>query len=509
MLRYRCCFVVLACLAAMIVAGLSFTTHTLPPTGEQLAKAYCGTCHLFPEPGLLDKKTWKESVLPNMGWRLGIRKPGEDPYADMEQEEVPLVKALHLYPEKALLPPASWQKIVDYYVHNAPDKPLPQNNPPAFDSLLKKFHAQAISFPHTQLPQTSLLKYDSSTRLLFIGDAQRTLYAMKRDLTLLASRKVESAPVDIDFHTPGSPQVLCIGSLKPPQKTTGRFYAFDTTAGFTDGLQKIDRLARPVACAVSDLNADGVKDVIICQFGNHTGKLSWFEGGDPGQEHVLSNQPGAIHVEVRDFNSDGKPDILALLAQAREELVLFTNQGKNTFTARTIYQFPPVYGMTYFELADFNKDGHPDILLTNGDNWDLSPIKKNYHGIRLLMNDGRNNFKITRFIPFYGASKAVARDFDGDGDPDIAAIAFYDDPNEQANTFLYLENKGNLTFAPASTPVAANGKWITLEACDLDRDGDQDIILGSFVYSVKELSQLVTQGVETFPQVLVLWNDKK
>lgn len=509
MMQYRFFFILFACFVVMIFTGLAFTPISNSSTGEELAKTYCATCHLFPKPSLLDKKTWKEAVLPNMGWRLGIRKPGDDPYAKIEKDEAGVVKALHVFPEKALLPQADWQKIVEYYMQSAPDKPLPQNDPPTFDSLLKNFHAEAFSFTKTQLPQTSLLKYDSSSGLLFVGDVQRELYAMRHNLKLLASWKLESTPVDIDFTIPASPKVLCIGSLKPSQKTTGSFYAFDTATASVNGPKTINHLARPVACELNDLNLDGVNDIIICQFGNHTGKLSWFEGNSQGKEHILKSQPGARRVEVRDFNGDGKPDIMALMAQAREELILFTNQGNNKFSEKSIYQFPPVFGMTYFELGDFNKDGHPDILLTNGDNWDLSPVKKNYHGIRILMNDGRNNFKITRFFPFYGASKAVARDFDNDGDLDIAAIAFYDDPKEQANTFLYLENKGNQKFSSASTPVAANGKWITMEACDFDRDGDQDIILGSFVFTVNDFSKLITQGIEWFPQVMILWNDEK
>ncbi|MGH2563341.1 MAG: hypothetical protein ACRDE5_02430, partial [Ginsengibacter sp.] len=47
-------------------------------TGEELAKIYCATCHVFPSPSLLDKSTWEKSVLKNMGWRLGIRKAGDD-----------------------------------------------------------------------------------------------------------------------------------------------------------------------------------------------------------------------------------------------------------------------------------------------------------------------------------------------------------------------------------------------------------------------------------------------
>jgi hypothetical protein len=478
-------------------------------TGEELAKIYCATCHLFPEPSLLDKSTWTEHVLPNMGWRLGIRKAGDDPYGEMEKDEAQLAKALNIYPGKALLPFADWQKIVTYYSQNAPGNPLPQKTPPRFDSLLKGFHAKAVSFTKRPLPQTSLLKYDTATGLLFMGDGQGELYAMKSNLKLLAQWKTESAPVDIDFHIPGLPQILCIGSIKPTQKAAGSFYALDSANASADGIKRFDNLARPVACESTDLNSDGEKDVIICQFGNYTGKLSWFSGGDPAKEHVLKSQPGARRAEVRDFNGDGKPDIMALIAQAREELILFINEGHGKFSEKTIYQFPPVYGVSYFELADFNNDGHPDILLTNGDNWDLSPVKKYYHGIRILMNDGKNNFKITRFFPFYGASKAVARDFDGDGDLDIAAIAFYDNPKEQAHTFLFLENKGHLTFSSLAIPAAENGKWITMEACDFDHDGDQDIILGSFVYSLSELTKLFTKGIESFPQLVILWNDKK
>lgn len=472
-------------------------------TGEELARIYCATCHIFPEPSLLDKTTWKNNVLPNMGWRLGIRKPGEDPYATIEKDEVELVKALNVYPSKQMLPVENWKKIVDYYILTAPAKPLPQKPPPLFDSTLKKFHAQSVSFGAKQVPQTSMLKYDSAASLLYIGDAQNEVYILRNNLKLLASVKVESSPVDACFNS-GYPRILCVGSIAPSEKKQGSFYSLDTTS---TEFSRFEKLGRPVSVEGGDLNGDGKKDLLICQFGNHSGRLSWFDGGDPQKEHVLKLQPGARRTEIADFNKDGLPDIMALFAQAREELVLFINKGGGEFEEKIIYEFPPVYGVSYFELADFNKDGHPDILLTNGDNWDISQIHKYYHGIRILMNDGKDNFKITKFIPFYGASKAVARDFDNDGDLDIAAISFYDDPADPGHAFLYLENKGALQFTSSSTAAAENGKWLTMEAADIDHDGDEDIVLGSFVYSMSELTKLVVKGVENFPQAIILWND--
>ena len=331
-------------------------------------------CHLFPEPSLLDTATWKNHVLPNMGWRLGIRKSGDDPYRDMEPDEATLVKSQNVYPNSPLIPKENWQKIVAYYLQHAPAQPLPQKDTLSFENELTGFHPQAVFFDERQFPKTCLLKFDSAKSLLYVGDADRSLYAINGNLQLVSLHKTPSPPVDIDFSKPDSGSVLCIGSISPSDKKNGLFYSLDST----DAAQSFEGLARPVCVEEADLNGDGKKDLLICQFGNHSGKLSWFDGGDPKKEHVLKLQPGARKVEVRDMNGDGKPDIVALMAQAKEELVMFINKGKGVFSEQSIYKFPPVYGVSYFELVDFNQDGHPDILLTNGDNWDLSPIRKNF-----------------------------------------------------------------------------------------------------------------------------------
>src|SRR5687767_3863456 len=43
---------------------------------ERISKKYCGSCHLFPSPDLLDKKTWEKSVLPEMAFRMGLPVQG-------------------------------------------------------------------------------------------------------------------------------------------------------------------------------------------------------------------------------------------------------------------------------------------------------------------------------------------------------------------------------------------------------------------------------------------------
>lgn len=477
------------------------------PTGKQLAVQYCSGCHLFPDPQLLDKKTWVTSVLPNMGLRLGIHSAGQSAYADLPAVEEQAMRAIKLYPDQPLISKSEWDKIVAYYEASAPEKPLPQKPVvPATDSL-PQFSARQVTFDNAQQSSITMIKYDRQTGLLFAGDAQNTVYALDPNLRLYDHWVIDSPPVDIDFPAGKAPRVLSIGVFSPSEQKLGRLMSLEKTA--SPDAVNIQSLPRPVQFAAGDLNMDGKEDVVICGFGNHTGKLVWLDNFDTAKEHILKSLPGARRVQIADLNGDQKPDIVALMAQAREEISVFYNQGDGNFKEKVALQFPPVYGMSYFELVDFNQDGHLDILATNGDNWDLSAIEKNYHGVRLFLNDGKDNFKEAWFYPLYGAAKAVAVDFDQDGDMDIAAIAFYNDLENPASSFVYLSNEGQMHFKTYNTPAAANGKWMTLEAADIDRDGDTDLVLGSYFHNIDEMTKLVARGATSFPTLLVLRNRLK
>jgi hypothetical protein len=190
---------------------------------------------------------------------------------------------------------------------------------------------------------------------------------------------------------------------------------------------------------------------------------------------------GAIRACINDYNKDGKPDIWALFAQGEEGVFLFTNRGNGKFNTEEVLRLPAVYGSSYFELDDFNKDGHPDILYTCGDNADYSAVLKPYHGVYIFLNDGENRFKQQYFFPINGCYKAIAKDFDNDGDLDIASIAFFADYEHQPEEgFVYLENRGDFNFSPSTIPQGRLGRWITMTAGDIDGDNKIDLVLGNF-----------------------------
>lgn len=85
-----------------------------------------------------------------------------------------------------------------------------------------------------------------------------------------------------------------------------------------------------------------------------------------------------------------------------------------------------------------------------------------------------------------GATRVVARDFDQDGDIDFGLLSTFPDYKNPAEPpFIYLENKNAsaFTFENSTLKESNYGRWLLMDAGDVDGDGDEDIILSSFLYS--------------------------
>jgi hypothetical protein len=473
--------------------------------GKELASVYCKSCHTFPDPSLLGKRIWVDDVLPGMAPRLGIfdesARSTFDRYNEMLGEKY--------YPSSPVLQSYQWQQIIDYYHATAPDSLVRPKRNEEIKSSLPLF---TVQMPAIKLvpPSSCMVRIDTlggKHELLVADTKSSTVFRFDNKLRLIDS--VFSKGPIVDMNIEKDKILACnIGYFNPTDLKKGSAEFFELNSHEKMHLNSVplfDTLKRPVQVTPVDLNQDKRTDYLVCEFGNLTGTLSWMENTGQGNfvKHILRSMPGAIKAYVRDFNNDGLPDICALFAQGDEGIFLFMNKGNGQFEEKRLLSFPPVYGSSYFELDDFNGDGFPDILYTCGDNADYSKVLKPYHGIYIFLNDGKNDFTQKYFFPMDGCFKAMARDFDGDGDLDIAAISFFADyEHHPEEGFMYLENKGNFKFQPYVLPELKSGRWITMDAGDIYGNGKQDIIIGNFDFSSMQLGA-ATLPVKSQPFVVL------
>jgi FG-GAP-like repeat len=489
-------------ISPIILALLSIIFYTCSRTdlakGERLARTHCASCHLFPEPSLLNKKTWENGVMPEMAFRMGL----DFTYISKINAADRNV-ALRTIPDSPTLTMEDWGLIKKYYQVNSPDSLTIRS---ASSERLSQFEPRPWRQPGKKIPHITFAKADTISKTLWLADRSSHLYQLDYEFQLQDSIKLNSPASAILFDEKKNHAILTMGIMDPNDRAIG------TLDQLMNGVpvKRIDSLNRPVHFESSDLNNDGLLDYVVCAFGNYTGALLVFEnlGKQNFIKHTLISLPGTRKVVIKDLNHDGLQDIIALLAQGDEQIVHFSNAGGFNFRITTLLRFPPVYGSSYFEMADFNSDGKDDILYSNGDNADFSPLLKPYHGVRIFLNHGLNQYKESWFYPMSGTTQAIARDFDFDGDLDIAAISFFPDlAKEPEQGFVFLENQGQgLTFKPHTTPAAASGRWMTIDSFDIDGDRDFDILLAALNFDKGVPKELGERWKKNMTSLLLLVN---
>lgn len=442
--------------------------------GKVLAQRYCGSCHAVPDPALLDAATWERGVLPQMGPRLGIFAYGEQRYPSAKGN--PFLPAGY-YPAQPVLSYVDWQYIIDYYTATAPDSlELPATK---VDIGLSQFEVRSPAFQPPD-PLATFTAIDPRTRQVHVYDmGAQQLLRFDQQLALTDSLHIPGVVSDMQLHD-GRITWTNMGNIYPSDAALGTVQQAGALAGTPDTL--LAGLQRPVALQSADINRDGRTDLIAGSFGFFTGHLSWYEQLPGGRylQHLIKPLPGAAQVYVTDDNKDGLPDLWVLFAQGDESIRRFTNRGGGRFSEEVVLRFPSVYGSTSFQLADMDGDGDNDIVYTCGDNADYSQVLKPYHGVYVFLQDKPGVFGQRSFYHLNGAFKARTLDVDKDGDYDIAAISFFADYRRSPEEgFVLLENKGAWNFHATTFPQAASGRWITLDAGDLNGDGWPDLVLGN------------------------------
>lgn len=389
-----------------------------------------------------------------------------------------------VYAPEPLMEMADWEAIKAWYQSHAPD----QLALPDWQSRtrLNLFAVEVPERGEFDFPAATAIFIDEVDKRLLVGDSyQLDLEIYDKDLKFLAQVRPGGVTSRISRLPSGNYLATImggtIGQAEGPRGLLVEIVADKNSPTHFTAKSLARNLHRPINMAFGDINKDGNTDYLVAGFGAHFGKLSLHLSQPDGtlDETTVLNEAGSTALTLFE------DDLLALISQGNERIVRLKDfaQGQPV-TEQILLRFPPSQGSSSMSTLDFNGDGIIDLLYTAGDNADISPIFKPYHGVYLFAGQPDKTFKLAMFFHLDGATSAIAKDFDQDGDIDIAAIAYYAniDRGLDQSEFVYLENDAE-TFEPKYIEgLGKLGRFVAISAGDLDGDGDIDIALANLAF---------------------------
>lgn len=245
----------------------------------------------------------------------------------------------------------------------------------------------------------------------------------------------------------------------------------------------------PALCS-GDLNGDGRVDFFVGGASGQAGTI-YLQGAD-GRYQALSSAAFTEDAKKEDvecacFDADGDEDLDIYVASGSSEFPnnsselidrLYLNDGKGRFTRSK--QVLPSFNFENSSCvipADYDQDGDQDLFVGVRAKPNLVGIPADGY---LLNNDGNGQFSnLTRKIA-PGLEKlgmitdATWADIDGDKDPDLLVIG------EWMGIKVFKNEGGRFTDVSGAMGLEdTNGWWNSIEAADLDEDGDLDFIVSN------------------------------
>jgi hypothetical protein len=444
---------------------------------EAKVKQVCSRCHEWIPADMLDKTTWRESVLPVMAAKMGIYEmDGKSFYNERNDPN-----SAGVYPETPQIDMETLRDIFNYFEAKAPEVLPAQKREQPIGAEKSLFSVEIPQIPAESGNITTFVDIRPAQKQIIAGvsGSNHAIRLFDKQLKPLSALTLPSAPSWVDVQDANHFWVTCMGNILPNNAKEGQLIEVQLENNrLKAGKKLLELLPRPVQIQKANLTSPG--DILVNGFGHLRGRLYFHQNGTE-KTTTLRDMPGCLHSKVLDWDKDGKNDVIAMFTQGKEAIVLFRNLGNGQFEEKELLSFLPVNGSSWFEIVDVNADGLNDIVYTCGDNADYSVVLKPYHGIYVYENKGQNEFSQTWFYPVHGAYRVMLRDFDLDKDLDMVSIAYFADfTGQPEETLLYFENQGKMNWKPFRLPGALNGRWLTMDAGDVDGDGDEDIVLGNF-----------------------------
>lgn len=251
----------------------------------------------------------------------------------------------------------------------------------------------------------------------------------------------------------------------------------------------------PASVAVSDVNGDGITDVLVtnqCVSGSDChGAVSVLLGNGNGtfQPAVIYGSDGfnAVSVAVGDVNGDGKSDLVVAnvgcISNCNTGTVgILLGNGDGTFQQAAVYGSGG-YKAVSVAIADVNRDGILDLVTSN---LCVSPVDCSSGSVGVLLGVGDGTFQPAVSYSSGGSSQSSATlgsvavaDVNGDGTPDVVVINQCGSGIDCRGSVGVLLGNGDATFQPAAI-FGSGGLFATsMVIADVNGDSKPDIMVAN------------------------------
>jgi hypothetical protein len=249
------------------------------------------------------------------------------------------------------------------------------------------------------------------------------------------------------------------------------------SGGFTLNLTLATGAASaPASATAADLNGDTRPDLIVCARGADTVKVYIANGSGGFNAPVnLSTGFGPRGARADDINKDGFQDLLVVQSfiSGTGELAVLTGNGSGTtWSAPSVVSTGPV--PTILVTGDYNKDQNLDVVTGNLTGNSLSILETTGAGSFIVadkINIGTNAFP----------TSIVVADFNKDGKPDIAVT---DEANDRVVTARNNGSGGFLTPVNISTGNLSSPEALVPLDTNADTWPDLVVVTGTNTMSV-------------------------
>ena len=178
----------------------------------------------------------------------------------------------------------------------------------------------------------------------------------------------------------------------------------------------------------------------------------------------VGTAPGSV--EIADFNGDGKPDIVVSNEQGNNNATILLGDGKGGFTEAKGSPFSAGHGANDIAIGDFNNDGKLDLAFANHEEKYLT----------VSLGNGQGGFTPAPNSPFAVEVKphthgVAAGDLNGDGNLDLITDSWATDQVE----ILFGDGKGSFR-TPGTFLAVGRHPYQRVRVTDVNGDGKTDII---------------------------------